>query len=301
MIRPLNYHDKYFVFFVCVMSILTWNVPECVHARNITHDRRQLSKRHDVDLIQFIRNASSNTKISDSDIKRQHGQVEYGTKRITRNKFVRNEESISSSRISESNNGENSESDNFLTDLRHSSLEDWKKKKREMRLAQKASGIKPPLLAGVINKEFEDLEKEVKKGGRMMKVPCSPPHCSFRCLTDNQCVTHPLMKSWQPPKPKICGNRPIFPISFSIPESEVVGCVPMKTAEFGTVVPLREKSYVFGPADEAEYKRDYRKAFFGITRKVSDILYRKCILHLLSLNFIYSLFIEGRMGLYASL
>jgi len=32
-------------------------------------------------------------------------------------------------------------------------------------------------------------------------------------------------------------------------------------------VPYKTKSYVFGPADEAEYKRDYRKALFGITRK----------------------------------
>lgn len=33
------------------------------------------------------------------------------------------------------------------------------------------------------------------------------------------------------------------------------------------MVPYRTKSYVFGPADEAEYKRDYRKALFGVTRK----------------------------------
>lgn len=261
MIHPFNYHDNYYVCFMCILCILTWNVPERVHARNITAHRKL---RHDVDLIRFIRNASSNTNIAKSDIKRQRGQSEYGTKKIARNKVVHRTDS--SSMPSNGDITKQTSSDS-INDLRHSSLSDWKKKKKETRLAQKASGIKPPAEAGVVFKEFEALEREVLSGGRMMDAPCSPPHCSFRCLTDDTCVTHPLMKSWQPPEPKMCGSRPIYPISFSIPESEVVGCVPVKTTEFGTVVPLREKSYVFGPADEAEYKRDYRKAFFGITRK----------------------------------
>lgn len=75
------------------------------------------------------------------------------------------------------------------------------------------------------------------------------------------------MSDWSAPQPRVCGAHRIHPISFGIPESDIVDCVPMKTTDFATVVPYREKSYAFGPADEAEYKRDYRKALFGITRK----------------------------------
>jgi hypothetical protein len=202
-----------------------------------------------VDLVQFIRNASSITNMAE--IKPQRGQLEYGTKRITRNVVDQDTRPEMSESESES---EDPLSTDYLNDLRHSSLSDWKKKKKEMRLAQKASGVKPPPESGIIAQEFEDLSAEVGKGGRMVKAPCTPPHCTFRCLTDEPCTTHPLMKTWTPPKPRVCGSRYIYPISFGVPESEVVECVPMKTAEFGTVVPLREKSYVFGPADEAEYK-----------------------------------------------
>jgi hypothetical protein len=171
--------------------------------------------------------------------------------------------------------------DTNVEDLRHAGMNSWKKKKKELRLALKASGGagKQMGAAGTTLKEFAELEREVHKGGRMANVPCSPPHCTFRCATDRPCKTHPLLDKWREPEPRVCGQHgsvTIWPISFGIPESEVVDCVPLKATDFATVVPYRESSYVFGPADEAEYKRDYRKALFGFTRKVRHRCHRCC-------------------------
>jgi len=158
-----------------------------------------------------------------------------------------------------------------MVDLRHADMASWKKEKKAVRLAVKkyvaAGGQKPLGDKGITRLEYAALAEEVNQGGRYARVPCTPPHCVFRCEIQDECKRHPLMDEWQPPKPRECGEHQIWPISFGIPASEVVDCVPYKGSDFATVVPYREKSYVFGPADEAEYKRDYRKARFGITRE----------------------------------
>jgi len=44
-----------------------------------------------------------------------------------------------------------------------------------------------------------------------------------------------LLKEWREPEPLICGTRKIHPISFGIPESDIVDCVPFKSTDFATV------------------------------------------------------------------
>ena len=250
--------------------------------------------KHDIELIEFIRNQSSAAKGNvhrDNVGNSRGGSLEHDTsKRVS---IVREHAAVESHSSDDGDGGSDtagtsekaagllrrpasekaallpgSFKDLTEEELRHADLTTWKKKKKELRLALKASGQSKPLgPRGTTLKEFYELEAEWSKGGRLAKVPCSPPHCTFRCRTDAPCKIHPLVAEWKPPSPRICGGRKIFPISFGIPESEVVDCVPTKAADFATVVPYREKSYIFGPADEAEYKRDYRKAYFGITRK----------------------------------
>ena len=79
-----------------------------------------------------------------------------------------------------------------------------------------------------------------------------------------------LLAEW--PRPRQCGPSTLRPIFIGIPESEVVGCVPRKrvAVQGGIRDPRRNGSaaeYLFGPAEEAEYKRAYRDAYFGATRR----------------------------------
>lgn len=57
----------------------------------------------------------------------------------------------------------------------------------------------------------------------------------------------------------------VYPISFSIPESKIVGSVPEKHKRFGHVIPGDASTYIF--SDEASYCNDYQSALFGHTRK----------------------------------
>lgn len=58
---------------------------------------------------------------------------------------------------------------------------------------------------------------------------------------------------------------PVYPISFSIPESKIIDAVPDKTKKYGYITPGDFKTYVF--SDEASYYKDYRSAVFGRTCK----------------------------------
>jgi len=58
---------------------------------------------------------------------------------------------------------------------------------------------------------------------------------------------------------------PLYPISFSIPESKIVQSVPPKTKEFGTIIPGDTSTYIF--SDEASYYADYQTSVFGKTCK----------------------------------
>jgi len=58
---------------------------------------------------------------------------------------------------------------------------------------------------------------------------------------------------------------PVYPISFSIPESKVVDSPPEKHKRVGHIIPGDASTYIF--SDEASYYNDYRAAVFGYTRK----------------------------------
>lgn len=58
---------------------------------------------------------------------------------------------------------------------------------------------------------------------------------------------------------------PVYPISFSIPESKITDMVPVKTKQFGHIVPGDTSTYIF--QDEAGYRQDYQTSVFGHTCK----------------------------------
>jgi hypothetical protein len=58
---------------------------------------------------------------------------------------------------------------------------------------------------------------------------------------------------------------PVYPISFSIPESKLVDSVPIKTKRFAHLVPGDLSTYIF--QDEASYLQDYQSSVFGKTCK----------------------------------
>ena len=60
-------------------------------------------------------------------------------------------------------------------------------------------------------------------------------------------------------------RMPVYPISFSIPESKLVSSVPSKTKRFAHIVPGDLSTYIFD--DEASYSADYQSSVFGRTQK----------------------------------
>lgn len=58
---------------------------------------------------------------------------------------------------------------------------------------------------------------------------------------------------------------PIFPISFSIPESKIVAEVPPKTRLFAQLVPGVESTYIY--TDEESYRKGYQESVYGRTKK----------------------------------
>jgi hypothetical protein len=61
---------------------------------------------------------------------------------------------------------------------------------------------------------------------------------------------------------------PIRPLWIAVPGERVVSCVPRKKVPFANFVRARPgEAYAFGAADEHEYHRSYRHAYFGSTRK----------------------------------
>jgi hypothetical protein len=58
---------------------------------------------------------------------------------------------------------------------------------------------------------------------------------------------------------------PIYPISFSIPESKIVNAVPTKIKRFADIIPGDLKTYIYNT--EKEYYKDYQDSLFGITFK----------------------------------
>jgi hypothetical protein len=58
---------------------------------------------------------------------------------------------------------------------------------------------------------------------------------------------------------------PVYPISFSIPESKIVTGAHPKTKQFSHIIPGDPSTYIF--QDEASYRQDYQTSVFGKTCK----------------------------------
>ena len=73
------------------------------------------------------------------------------------------------------------------------------------------------------------------------------------------------------------------PISFSIPESQLISELPSKEKIMATVIPGDSSTYIFN--DEISYNEDYAKSYYGMTTKKSgwdcmrhyEILANRCI------------------------
>jgi hypothetical protein len=80
-----------------------------------------------------------------------------------------------------------------------------------------------------------------------------------------------------------CEDSTIKPITFSIPESQLLKDEVPKTKLFGTIIPGRVDTYVFHT--EKDYYQDYATSYYGITHKKAgwdcmrhyEILANKCI------------------------
>jgi len=118
-------------------------------------------------------------------------------------------------------------------------------------------------------------------------VPCIPPYCSFRCADIPE---EAVCSEWASPtnpfdrvQPKFCKGVAVYPIIIGVPEGDVVDCVPRKTNNGGGggggFAPMKpnnyngdneaRNNYMFGHNEEHEYKRSYRRSFYGRTTKKS--------------------------------
>ena len=58
---------------------------------------------------------------------------------------------------------------------------------------------------------------------------------------------------------------PVYPISFSIPESKIIDHIPVKTRRFAHIVPGNLSTYIY--SDETSYYKGYQESVFGRTCK----------------------------------
>lgn len=82
---------------------------------------------------------------------------------------------------------------------------------------------------------------------------------------------------------------PVYPISFSIPESKIVESVPTKTKHIAHIIPGDTTTYIF--SDEASYYADYQASLFGRTQKKAGW---DCLRH-------YEILANGCIPLFANL
>jgi hypothetical protein len=60
-------------------------------------------------------------------------------------------------------------------------------------------------------------------------------------------------------------NDRLFPIQFGTPKEKIVKTIPVKSQQYGTVIPGDMTTYIF--KDEKSYYDDYQKSYFGLTTK----------------------------------
>ena len=128
---------------------------------------------------------------------------------------------------------------------------------------------------------WESLRRSLlAREGRRAAAPCVPPYCDFACaipsasfedqfaydfIAEND-ELRSLLEAW--PAGRACPGGTLRPIFIGIPASEFVACAPRKYRAFqGGVKEPGVGDYAFGPRDEAEYRRAYREAYFGVTKR----------------------------------
>ncbi|CAJ1433758.1 unnamed protein product [Effrenium voratum] len=105
-------------------------------------------------------------------------------------------------------------------------------------------------------------------GGFLEAVPCGGPFCHFAC---EEGWNHSVPELVPNLTPVAVGEAWVYPIGFAIPEELMVPCLPKKYWPFavsdGSEGLASVWEYQFKFYQEREYHRQYRHAFFGITRK----------------------------------
>ena len=127
-------------------------------------------------------------------------------------------------------------------------------------------------------------------------VPCVFPFCSFRCFDGilgqpNRTVFAPNITRVE--LESLPGTY-MYPIGFAIPEEMLVPCLPEKYWPLALSDGRRihaNKEYQFQFYQEQEYRRQYRHAYFGITRKKFGY---DCLRH-------YEIIANGAIPLFLSL
>ena len=115
---------------------------------------------------------------------------------------------------------------------------------------------------------------------RRAAAPCAPPYCDFECAIGSAAFEDEFARAFieeddelrrlmvDYPAPRRCPGGKLYPIFIGIPASEFVDCAPRKYRAFqGGVKEPGAGRYAFEPHEEAEYKRAYREAYFGVTKK----------------------------------
>ena len=115
---------------------------------------------------------------------------------------------------------------------------------------------------------------------RRAAAPCAPPYCDFECAIGSAAFEDEFARAFieeddelrrlmvDYPAPRRCPGGRLYPIFIGIPASEFVDCAPRKYRAFqGGVKEPGAGRYAFEPHEEAEYKRAYREAYFGVTKK----------------------------------
>lgn len=107
----------------------------------------------------------------------------------------------------------------------------------------------------------------LKSGGVTGIAPGAPPFGQFDCIgpATSFYSTPAALPPW--PTPRKCGTLTFHPISFGIPQEDMVQCLPEKHVGIASLMPGNWDTYIFPMTSfgESEYKRMYREARFAVS------------------------------------